>query len=259
MSTTSFVVPPSKTQQTVVVTLADPIFSVSGTTPLDPPVTQPPVPDPTPVPIPVPVGYTQTYANNFDKPSDLSQDQLGSGLILNGAFRSIVTVGEDSLSSGFRSEQQWTGDAQNPVEGIVEYDMTIQSLAPLAWGGSAIQWHPYYSGASASLFLYHAEGKLQVYTVKKGYQTNGPAIKFGIKQHLRWEFKWSTGTDGYARLFIDGVKTFDYSGITLDPKDGGKIPYIKLGQNFWTSEANPTVSRHGGVIDYDNFSISKKN
>jgi hypothetical protein len=212
---------------------------------------------------PPPTGYKLTFSKDFDLASDFSINQIGRGVMSTtvvktgkGSFKSEVRVGDDAISQGFRSEQQYQDAGANPTEGAVEYDALYESFTQPGWGGSSIQWHENNVG-TASLSLYTAEQKFNVYTLGKGYQQNGPAISINRWYHIRWEFKWSLKTDGYVRLFIDGIQTFTYSGVTLDPKDSG-LPYIKLGQNFWSSDPNPLKSVHGGVVYYDNFKVYTK-
>lgn len=216
-----------------------------------PPITPPTVP---------PAGYTQTYSNNFDAGTILNQDQLGRGVISTsifrsgtGSFKSEVRVGDPSISSGFRSEQQYTGTAQNPKEGAVEYDALYESWQSPGWAGSSIQWHPQ-GGGSAFLFLETAQQTFNTYQFKQGYKNTTTKITPNRWYHFRWEFKWSTASDGYARLYIDGSKFYEYSGATYS----GAQPYLKLGQNFYSDSQDQTKAVHGGVVYYDNFSVLTK-
>lgn len=215
-----------------------------------PPVTNPPPPSTSD-------GYALTYSNGFDKSSDLSSDQLGKGSISNkvfksgtGSFKSVVNVGDAAISSGFRSEQQYTGTAQNPLKGKVSYDVLYESFQNPGWGGSSIQWHPQ-GGGSAFLFLETAEGAFSVYQYKNGYSSSFGKITLNQWYHIDWEFNWSQKSDGYAKLYIDGKNVWSYSG----PMYEGGLPYIKCGQNFFSSVDLSKGSQHGGTVYYDNFQI----
>lgn len=210
-------------------------------------------------------GYTVTYTNGYDKKSDFSDDQLGNGSLSTtifksgtGSFKSVVSAGDVAISSGFRSEQQYTGAAQNPLEGRTEYDVRYESFEKPGWGGSSIQWHPY-GGGSAFLFLETAEGNFSVYQYIKGYGASLGKIILGQWYHIAWEIKWSTGNDGYARLIIDGKLIWSYTGATWDAKLSTAPPYVKLGVNYFSTVPLTQGSQHGSVIYYDNFTVSKKN
>lgn len=214
-------------------------------------------------------GYTLTYSNNYDKDADLDKVhlQLGKGVISTtvfktapGSFKSIVNVGDKAISSGFRSENQYSDVSQNPKEGAVEYDIQFESWESPGWGGSSIQWHP--SGndnsGSALFFLETAQQNFNVYAFSKGYQDGYQAVTKIIAKkwyHIRWEFNWSLNTDGYFRIFIDGVLYWSFTGKTQISSDQ---PYLKVGQNFFSGSANQSTAVHGGVIYYDNLKVYKK-
>lgn len=217
----------------------------------------PTVPPVNPPPPSTSEGYNLTYSNGFDKSSDLSADQLGKGSISpkvfksgTGSFKSVVSVGDVAISSGFRSEQQYTGAAQNPVIGKLSYDVLYESFQQPGWGGSSIQWHPQ-GGGSAFLFLETAEGSFSVYQYKKGYSSSFGKITLNQWYHVDWEFFWSQKADGYAKLFIDGKNVWSYSG----PMYEGGLPYIKLGQNFFSNVDLSKGSQHGGTVYFDNLNI----
>jgi hypothetical protein len=58
------------------------------------------------------------------------------------------------------------------------------------------------------------------------------------------EVKWSLGSDGYIRWFIDGTKWLDYSGATCFPGDGD--PYLQFGYYSFTGAGN-NYSQFGGI------------
>jgi hypothetical protein len=70
--------------------------------------------------------------------------------------------------------------------------------------------------------------------------------------HMKWEFRWSTGADGYVRLYMDGETTpyFSFNGKTAD----GSGQYFKLGQNRWPWGSATTMGSTT-VCYYDNLKI----
>lgn len=280
MPTQIIKVPPSTTEQSIEITIPDTIpytaqvdipnefsFVVKGTTaptnPVPPVVVDPP---------PVAAGYTLTASEGYDSLNSLTPNQIGvtsekaslapyfSTTITKespGAFRSIVPAGGNNISQGQRSEQQYNDASHNPVEGAVEYDVYYEHAA-LPGNGSSIQWHPN-NGGSALLFLHTLNLKFQVgrsIDLKAGnvnnainYYQTGTLKDIEPKRwyKLRWEFKWSTGTDGYARLFIDGQLYYTFTGRTQDA-DGQ--PYVKIGQNRWNNLTGDSVVYFDNVKFY---------
>lgn len=281
MPTQIIKVPPSTTEQTIEINIPDAItytaqvdipnefsFIVKGTTI--------PIPDVPPIKVdPPPVtGYKLTAQEGYDKLSDLSANQIGvtsekaslapyfSTTITKdspGSFRSVVPAGGNNISQGQRSEQQYNDASHNPIEGAVDYDVYYDHAA-LPGNGSSIQWHPN-NGGSALLFLHTLNLKFQVgrsIDLKNGdvkmavnYYQTGTLKDIEPKRwyHLRWEFKWSTGNDGYARLLIDGQIYYTFTGRTQD-SDGQ--PYCKIGQNRWGNLTGDSV------VYFDNVKISAK-
>ena len=62
--------------------------------------------------------------------------------------------------------------------------------------------------------------------------------------HVMIQVKWSLGSDGYIRWFIDGTKWLDYSGATCFPGDGD--PYLQFGYYSFTGAGN-NYSQFGGI------------
>lgn len=259
-------VPASKTPQTVTIETNDPVITIAGTTPLDP-VIPPPVVDPPPVVTPPPtIGYIQTYSNGFDKASDLDPNQLGKGSVSTtitkgsaGSFKAVVNVGDPPISSGFRSEQQYNGVAQNPKEGKFEYDIYFESFDKVAWGGCSFQMHPggNDNGGSALFFMEVAQQKWNTYCWQKSYQDGyDKCVPINLKQwyHLEIQWNWSLKTDGYFKVFIDGQLYWSYSGVTQISSDQ---PYLKIGENNWGNNAK--TAPHGMTLYIDNFVVYKKN
>ncbi|MEI9912425.1 MAG: PKD domain-containing protein [Bacteroidota bacterium] len=98
-----------------------------------------------------------TYSENYDLSSSVNTNQgiRNSVSFTNyktgpGSFRSEVRAG-DAGSSGMRSEMAYTGSAQNPAEGVLEYDVYYENWNSLDGGGHSIQWSPGTSGAGAIL------------------------------------------------------------------------------------------------------------
>lgn len=222
-------------------------------------------------------GYELTYQNGYDKLSDLSPNQIGIKdqsavtrelpkyldlVIANnspGSFKSIVPSGGNNVSSGQRSEQQYNDEKQNPAEGMFEYEVMYRHGA-LSGDGSSVQWHPNNSGSSL-VGLHTTKGRFQVFrsidlaagNVRNAvnyYQTGAlKAIEQNRWYRMRWLIKWSTGNDGYVKLYIDGELYYTFTGRTQD--SDGK-PYFKLGVNRWNNLSGETI------VNYDNLRIYKK-
>jgi hypothetical protein len=199
---------------------------------------------------------TLVYQNGYDLASNVVTNQLGLGSWSSaikktgaGSFKSYVVAGGPNQSSGWRSEQQY-GSNETPNEGVVEYDVYYE--VPFASNGHSFQWHPITSGASATLALWHSGGKFQVVrSVSKGVNIYGNAtMTIAAKKwyNMRWEYKFSTGTDGYVKLYIDNV--LYYSALNTRTADGSG-QYLKVGQNMF----NETTS---GTAYYDNLKVYRK-
>lgn len=201
---------------------------------------------------------TLTYSNNYDKATDINENQLGRGSISTfaltgaGSFRTEVRGSDPSISSGYRSEQQYDGSQYVPVEGVVEYDVYYENWTAVSGGGHSVQWHPKSSSGSAILSLQNYGGKFNVVRSIGGanYHQQGTLLATQPNKwyKMRWEIKWSTGSDGYIRLFIDNNPYYSFSGKTCDG-----IPYFKLGQNRWSMSSGQNT-----IVFYDNLKIWKR-
>lgn len=201
---------------------------------------------------------TLTYSNNYDKATDINENQLGRGSISSfaltgtGSFRTEVRGSDPSISSGYRSEQQYDGSQYVPVEGVVEYDVYYENWTAVSGGGHSVQWHPKSSSGSAILSLQNYGGKFNVVRSLGGtnYHQQGTLMTTQPNKwyKMRWEIKWSTGSDGYIRLFIDNNPYYSFSGKTCDG-----VPYFKLGQNRWSMSAGQNT-----IVYYDNLKIWKR-
>jgi hypothetical protein len=267
-------VPPSTTTQVIEVDIPDTIsqvvvtdipnefpFIIKGTT--QPGEPEPPQPEDPPI-----EGYELTAEEGYDKLSELSPNQIGvrketdslakyfSASITKdspGAFKAIVPAGGNNLSNGNRSEQQYNDDEHNPLEGAIEYDAFYENWDNVrSHSGHTFQVHPHTGGASAIISLQNYSGRFDVVKSIRGVNTRihnvSKAVKANIWISHRWEYKLSTGSDGYWRLFIDGEKICDYKGQTAD----GSGQYLKIGQNKWGSMPTETV------VYYDNVKIYSK-
>jgi len=211
--------------------------------------------------VPPPPGGALTFSKNYDSTSEITSNQkpstnlslfISTTIKKDGAasFKSF-TMGVNT-SAGVRCEEQYNQAAANPTEGVIEYDVYYENYTPTDWGGSSIQWHPN-NNNSGTLFLYTTEGKFNVGRSLNGtnFYTGGSSaggsksIVSNTWYHMRWEVKWSSTANGYARLYIDDVLYYSFNGITND-KDGK--PYLKLGQNNWGTSV-------GTTIYYDNLRI----
>lgn len=254
-------VPPSTTEQEIVLNIPDAVtytatvdipdefsYQITGTT-----APGPTAPPPTPEP-PNPE-YKLSYSNDYDQPSDINTNQLGAGKQTTfdgrGVFWAEYKAGSPAISSGFRSEQQYNQKEANPVEGALEVQMYFKDYKPTGWGSHCLQYHPN-NNNSALFFLYHSEGKFNFGRSLNGanfYQSGTlKDIQPNTWYKIRVEFKWSSGSDGYLKTYIDGHPYYSYTGRT---QDGSGKPYLKLGVNFFSN-------KHSGIVLYDNLIISQK-
>lgn len=207
-------------------------------------------------------GYnTLLYSNNFDSPSSINSNQLGAGSFSSfaktgtGSFKSVVPAGSGQISGGFRSEQQFSDSySQTGVELAVEYDEFFETLPNV--GGLSVQWHGNIQGTSGQTSLWITGGQFMVQRNVIGtagspniYQS-GSLMKIvkGQWYHMRWELKFSSGNDGYERLYIDGKLYYSVTGKTSD----GSGQYLKVGQNLFSS---PGVN---SILYIDNLYIWRK-
>lgn len=210
---------------------------------------------------PPPGNYgTLVYENAYSKESDINSNQLGEGGFATiggkGAFKSLVT-GKVSSSGSFRSEQQFDGSLYNPNEFVLEYDANYENWKNFGNNsGHVVQWHPHGNGLSATLSIYGYQGEFEVVRNLSGTNYREGSYPQGKKKITpnvfithRWEVKWSTGNDGYIRLYLDNVLYYSYTGKT---KFESQNPYYKQGQNRWI------VSGGNSTIYYRNLKIWKR-
>jgi|SRR5688572_8784741 len=212
---------------------------------------------PDPVEPPPVTGYVLLYQSGFDKSSDINTNQGPQNSISTsvfktgpGSFKSQAGTKASEQSSGFRGEMQYT-QSQTPAEGIYEYDVYYEDWRSFAGGGHSVQWHPNSSTGGAVLSLQNYNGSFNVVRSLSGtnYHQSGTLMKVESNRwyNMRWENKFSTGSDGYIRLFIDGKLYYNFSGKT---SPGGQ--YFKLGQNRWNT------NNINSVVYYDNLTVYKK-
>lgn len=221
----------------------------------------------------VPAGYTKIYSNGYDSSSDINSNQLGSGSISTtvkktgaGSFKSQVNAGSGQISGGWRSEQQYSGSlSPNGADLIVEYDEQFETLPGV--GGLTCQWHGNTQGTSGQLSLWYGDGQFMVMRNTIGtsgssniYQSkaaDGGAlwkVQLAKWYHFKWEIKFSSGNDGYVRLYIDGVLYYDAfpSGTKTGKTSDGSGQYFKPGQNLFASP------KRNSILYIDNLNIYKK-
>lgn len=213
-------------------------------------------------------GYTVLlYSNNFDNASSLSTNQLGvnstpansiSTTIFKsgtGSFRSIVYPGKLQVSGGYRSEQQYPGNySPDGQETAFEYDELFESYPDVA--GLTTQWHGNAAGTSGQMSMWTQSHQFMVQRNIIGTAGSSNIYQSGTLMpillnhwyHFRWEIKFSTGSDGYARCYIDGTSYFSVTGKTSD----GTGQYLKVGQNLFASPSN------NSILYIDNLNIWKK-
>lgn len=197
---------------------------------------------------PPPTSGTLLYSNNYDASSSINSNQLGAGSVSTsiykigpGSFKSLVPAGAGQISGGYRSEQQYTESySPNNTPITVEYDMMFETLPNVA--GLATQWHGNTSGTSGQLSLWISSGKFMVMRNVIGTAGSSNIYQSGTLQsiqtqrwyHMKWEIKFTSGTDGYIRLYIDGSLYYSATGKTAD----GSGQYLKVGQNLFASPGN---------------------
>lgn len=216
----------------------------------------PPTP---PVVVPPPsIGYSLSYSNDYDQPSDINSNQLGIGKQTvfegRGVFWSEYKPGGAQVSSGYRSEQEYNlryYPTANPIEGKLSVEMYFKDYKVQGRTGHCLQWHPN-NNRSALFLLGHTEGKFNFARSIDGvnfYQSgNLKAIESNKWYLVEVEFRWSGGSDGYIRAYVDGVLCMSYTGRT---QDSSGQPYLKVGQNYFNSSV-------GGIVLYDNLAVYKK-
>lgn len=224
-----------------------------------PPVVQPPVTPPTRTY----AGYSLMYSTGYDVQADIvnGSNQLGQGSISTsryktgpGSFKSLVNSSSASnVSSGYRSEVQYSGNySKDGDEIIVEYDTYYEKT--FSTNGLNTQWHGNASNTSGQLSLWVQNGKFMVMrSVKAGvniYQSGTlKTIETGKWYKIKWEIRFSPGSDGYVRLYIDDMTKPYYSatGRTSD----GTGQYLKIGTNRWNVSSE-------SIVYFDNLKIWKK-
>ncbi len=173
-----------------------------------------------------------------------------------GSFRSEVRAGDASLSGGFRGEMAYSGTTYNPTEGVVEYDVYYQNWSGFDGGGGTVAWNPSTSGAGSLLSLQNYGGKFDVVRAIGSTVTHQTGTLMSVTSNtwykLRWEYKWSTGTDGYVRLYINNALYYSYTGKTSD----GSTVSFRVGQNRWPNSGS--TMQVTSVCYYDNLKIYKK-
>src|SRR5690606_2518464 len=249
--------------KTVTVTVKDTVYYCPISQP--PVVVQPPTQPEVPPPSTGYEGYRKILSMGFNTSAEIPTTQgprnrLSTDIKTEGAgsFRSEVRSTDQSTSSGYRGEIQYSSSKYKPVEGILEYDVYYENWRAFGGGGHTIQWHPDNGTGSATLCLYGYDGKFQVvrnlgskYDGANYYQSGTlMSITPNKWYKLRWEFKWAT-SGGYIRLYIDGKLYYSYSGETMNSSTG--MPYLKLGQNRWNMKSGTNT-----VIYYDNMQLYEK-
>lgn len=226
-------------------------------------VTNPPPVEPPPT---NPGSYgTLVHSSGFDKASDVNKNQGPLNSVSTtvyktgpGSFRTEAGPGTN-VSSGYRSEMQYDGSQLNPSEGVWEYDVYYEGWKSFSGGGHSVQWHPNSGTGSAVLSLQNYGGRFNV--VRTLNDSKGNIHQSGTLKDtkpntwytFRWEIKWSTGSDGYIRFYIDNELYYTFTGRTADNTG---TPYFKLGQNRWNLGTSPL--KENTVVYYDNLKIYSK-
>jgi len=206
---------------------------------------------------------TLTFAEGYNSSGSVNTNQglrnAWSNTIYNagtGSFKSEVRAGDPMLSGSFRSQMVYSSTSQNPTEGVVEYNVYYQNWSGLDGGGTNISWQPTTSGAGAILSLQNYNGKFDVVRAIGSTVTHQSGTLMSVSSNtwykMRWEFKWSTGTDGYARLYINDALYYSYTGKTAD----GSGQTLRVGQDRWPNSGNTMLTT--SICYYDNLNIYTK-
>lgn len=194
---------------------------------------------------------TLIYSNNFNAKADINTNQLGSGSISTdvksegaGSFKSVVNAGAGQISGGYRSEQQYA-ESYSPTGAdiTVEYNEMFETQPNVA--GLSVQWHGNASGTSGQMSMWTQGGKFMVQRNTIGtagssniYQSGSLMnIELNRWYKIRWEIRFSPGSDGYVRCYIDNNLYYSVSGKTSD----GTGQYLKVGQNLFASPGNNSI------------------
>ncbi len=213
----------------------------------------------------VPAGYKATTINKFSTDADLNpggHNQQGASVLNKTIFRSAPSSFESrvkSVSSGLRGEVQYSASNTGP-EGGMDFWIYFPDYKKGTWGGHCAQFHPdgSNSGGSATVALYHTEGKFTVWRnlggsnmFQGGSPTGGPmTIQPNTWYHVRFIIKWDRGTSGWIKCYINDMINpyFSFAGQT---QSDNAIPFPKLGQNNFGAE-------DGMIIIYDDLTLFTK-
>jgi hypothetical protein len=208
-------------------------------------------------------GYgTLTYSEGYDVSSSVNTSQgirnsqsTTRYLTGPGSFRSEVRAGD----AGAQSEMAYTSSTQNPAEGVVEYDVYYENWSSsYDGGGHSIEWLPNASSPNGAIVsLQNYAGKFKVVRAigsTVSYQSGTlMTCASNTWYKMRWEYKWSTSTNGYIRLYINNVLYYSYTGKTAD----GSGQSLRMGQLRWPSGSGNSVQTTS-VCYYDNLKIYTK-
>lgn len=281
----TYIVKPSATPVTVTVDITDPqmvlsnnqamiapqlvTFSESGYT-APPVVVEPPVVVPPAPVVGIPATARQVFGSDFTSGfggfetvdiggGKTAYAQLGRGVIAtdpdnasNKVFNAIVNAGDKAISSGFRSELTL---ANMPMTGEMYFSFRVRfNKSAGSDQGHFFQIHPSNDTGSAAFALYFNGNKFSVIrSLKKGeniYEKPSQAIALNKWYNILVHNKWSSGSDGFAQVYIDGKLFLDIKGQTL-PGEGG---YYKQGANIWSGNTGSTPEV-GINIMYDDIKI----
>jgi hypothetical protein len=123
---------------------------------------------------------------------------------------------------------------------------------PFTTNGLTTQWHGNASNTSGQLSLWIQNGKFMVMrSVQSGvniYQSGTlKTIEINKWYKMRWEVKFTPGSDGYVRLYIDNVLYYSATGKTSD----GTGQYLKIGTNRWNVNSE-------SIVYFDDLKIWKR-
>jgi Polysaccharide lyase len=134
---------------------------------------------------------------------------------------------------------------------IYTFDLFLptQQLSRVWHTGLLIEWHTNTSsGHHMSMDMQTGSPRLRIGRNLNNYNyayTYAPAPAWNQWTPVRFEFKWSTGSDGRYRVDVGGVTRVNYSGPTAFP--GDSVPYLQFGWYARRGEGLTNTVRFGNM------------
>jgi hypothetical protein len=74
------------------------------------------------------------------------------------------------------------------------------------------------------------------------YQWSEQAIQYDRWYRFKWEIKYSTGADGYVKMWMDGVQVVNHAGPSIEPGSG-----LAMQVGYYSAAQLTNEVRYGGV------------